>query len=127
MHTLDSCLKNWNPLKPKSHSCHFKTKKLADKHEAHADEITTKSVEAAKASQEVVKVVDEAVKVQNQTSVDIEDLYRRLGETEQLQVTAKMNATEAHERSSKALHEANELYKNGTSPLPDLNITAIEG
>lgn len=64
----------------------FKTRKLANKHEAQADEITTKSQQAATESKEVVKVVDEAVGIQNQTSVDIEDLYRRLEETEQLQV-----------------------------------------
>lgn len=40
---------------------------------------------------------------------------------------AKMNATEADSRSSAALNEANELFKNGSEPLPELNITAYEG
>jgi hypothetical protein len=67
------------------------------------------------------------VDTQNKTSVDIEDLYKRLGEVEQLQGMAMHNATTANERSMKALNEAKELYKNGTAPLPELNITALEG
>jgi len=73
----------------------FQTKKLADKHEDHADEITSKSQKAAEESKKVVKVVDEAVGLQNQTSEDIADLYRRLEETERLQVVLLMQSLSA--------------------------------
>ncbi|EDO36523.1 predicted protein, partial [Nematostella vectensis] len=101
------------------------TKKLADKHENQADEITQKAVQAANASEQAVKTVDKAVEAQNQTSIDLAELRRMLGEVEQLHVTTRANASKARDRAQNAMRDADELYKNGTAPLPDLGIDAI--
>lgn len=64
---------------------------------------------------------------QKRTSYDIEELLRKLNRTIELHQQAAPAAEKSREDSQNALDEANELYKNGTAPLPDLGLSAMQG
>ena len=100
---------------------------LATKHEQEADKIMEVAQKVREKSRKAVSVTGEAVHAQKEASVDIDELRKRLALVEQLKTKAVENSTQSHSRSQQALDEAEILYANGTSPLPDLGITELQG
>ena len=100
---------------------------LATKHEQEADKIMEVAQKVREKSRKAVSVTGEAVHAQKEASVDIDELRKRLALVEQLKTKAVENSTQSHSRSQQALDEAEILYANGISPLPDLGITELQG
>ena len=64
---------------------------------------------------------------QQKTSDGIEELLKKLNRTIVLQEQAASATDKSRDDSQSALDEANELYENGTAPLPDLGLLEMQG
>ena len=64
---------------------------------------------------------------QQKTSDGIEELLKKLNRTIMLQEQAASATDKSRDDSQSALDEANELYENGTAPLPDLGLLEMQG
>ena len=105
----------------------FQTSVLANKHKEEAELITEKASETLNKSKEVLNATEEAVHAQERTSDGIEELLKKLNRTITLHDQAAIDAEKSHVDSQSALDEANELYENGTAPLPDLGLLEMQG
>lgn len=68
-----------------------------------------------------------AVNEQQKTSDGIEELLKKLNRTIALYEQAANATKKSRDDSQSALDEANELYKNGTAPIPDLGLLEMQG
>ena len=64
---------------------------------------------------------------QEKTSDGIEELLKKLNKTITLHERVASAVNKSRDDSQSALDEANELYKNGTAPLPDLGLSEMQG
>ena len=67
------------------------------------------------------------MQAQKKTSEGIEELLKKLNKTITLHEQAESAVKRSRDDSQNALEEANELYKNGTAPLPDLGLLEMQG
>jgi len=99
---------------------------LADRHEKEAETITKKANETLNKSQQAFSATEEAVDAQEKTSDGIEELLKKLNKTITLHERVASAVNKSRDDSQSALDEANELYKNGTAPLPDLGLSEMQ-
>lgn len=67
------------------------------------------------------------MRAQKKTSDGIEELLKKLNKTIDLHKQAESAVKQSVDDSQSALDEANELYKNGTAPLPDFKLLEMQG
>ena len=67
------------------------------------------------------------MQAQKKTSEGIEELLKKLNKTITLHEQAESAVKRSRDDSKNALDEANELYENGTAPLPDLGLLEMQG
>lgn len=105
----------------------LKTSILADKHEMEAEVVIEKANETLQKSKQALNATEHAMNAQKKTTDSIEELLKKLNRTIDLREQAESAAEQSREEAQNAMDEAVELYENGTAPLPDLGLSAMQG
>ena len=107
--------------------CSLQTSDLADGHETEANIIEAKASETLNKSNQALDTTKEAVDEQEKTTDGIEELLKKLNRTIALHEQAANDVKQARNDTKVALDDANALYKNGTTPLPDIGLPEMRG
>lgn len=70
---------------------------------------------------------EKVVTAQKKTTDGLEELIRKFNKTIQMHKQAANTADKSRGSSQSALDEANELFENGTAPLPEFGLQEMKG
>lgn len=102
------------------------TSLLADKHENEADGVIENANEILNKSKQAVSDTEKVVTAQKKTTDGLEELIRKFNKTIQMHKQAANTADKSRGSSQSALGEANELFENGTAPLPEFGLQEMK-